>query len=100
MMLQSRHVYTTKTITFEFRLSAITVIKLSNEVCHFLSTNPGVSRAQHPFGSRNKFTFFSVTDFCNPNPCLHNGVCAVQETGYKCRCLPQFTGFNCEGNVH
>ena len=41
--------------------------------------------------------FSLATDFCNPNPCLHNGVCVVQETGYKCKCLPQFIGQNCEG---
>ena len=28
-------------------------------------------------------------------------MCVVQETGgYKCRCLPQFFGLNCEGAFH
>ena len=51
----------------------------------------------HEYSKFKLQVLFLATDFCNPNPCLHNGVCVIQESGYKCRCPPQFIGHNCEG---
>ncbi|XP_045183604.2 uncharacterized protein LOC123542037 [Mercenaria mercenaria] len=35
-------------------------------------------------------------DFCDPNPCMNNGVCADQGDGYTCTCVNGYAGNNCE----
>ncbi|XP_061084004.1 hyaluronan-binding protein 2-like [Conger conger] len=35
-------------------------------------------------------------DECNPNPCLHNGVCEVKKGKFKCDCPRPFKGKRCQ----
>ena len=40
---------------------------------------------------------------CNPNPCVNGGTCRAVpgDDEYKCTCLPEYTGENCEdGKVY
>ncbi|XP_074652145.1 uncharacterized protein LOC141906736 [Tubulanus polymorphus] len=34
-------------------------------------------------------------DLCNPNPCLHKGVCTIAEDTFNCSCPTGFTGTTC-----
>ena len=36
-------------------------------------------------------------DFCNPNPCSHNGVCAEKINGWQCVCKEGWKGDRCKG---
>ena len=36
---------------------------------------------------------------CNPSPCKNLGTCINDPTGFKCKCLPSWTGKFCEENV-
>nr|AHY88472.1 fmi [Terebratalia transversa] len=35
-------------------------------------------------------------NLCYSHPCRNNGTCIRQENGYICKCLPNYTGGNCE----
>ncbi|XP_059176440.1 fibropellin-1-like [Physella acuta] len=35
-------------------------------------------------------------DPCLSFPCLHNGTCQTGSDSFRCTCLPDFTGFNCQ----
>ena len=35
-------------------------------------------------------------DECESNPCLNNGTCSDQVSGYTCSCPPGFAGDRCE----
>ncbi|KAK2139389.1 hypothetical protein LSH36_1825g00000, partial [Paralvinella palmiformis] len=33
---------------------------------------------------------------CDSNNCLNGGTCFCDNRGYRCNCMPTFTGKNCE----
>ena len=42
------------------------------------------------------FSHFTDINECDPNPCLHSGVCLDKINGFKCVCKLGYTGQNCE----
>ena len=34
--------------------------------------------------------------YCIPNPCKNGGTCIPEENGYRCTCLSNYEGNNCE----
>jgi hypothetical protein len=41
------------------------------------------------------FFFISANNFCAANPCEHGGRCHSDALGYRCECVPGYTGDNC-----
>ena len=43
--------------------------------------------------------FFVVEKKCEPNPCQNSGICRelMEEEDYKCECLHEYRGKDCEG---
>ena len=39
---------------------------------------------------------FTDTNECASNPCSNDDSCTDVVNGYKCNCLPGYTGVNCE----
>ena len=44
----------------------------------------------------NFFQLTDVKDQCHPNPCKNNGICYDRGSKYKCKCVGDFVGKNCE----
>lgn len=42
------------------------------------------------------FSCFPARQYCVPNPCKNGGTCIPQEDGYKCNCLSNYEGNDCE----
>ena len=47
------------------------------------------------FSSFLSVLYFSVIDFCVPDPCQYNSTCTPKFKGYNCTCLTGLTGLNC-----
>jgi hypothetical protein len=45
---------------------------------------------------RLEVCYVAADDHCAPNPCLNDGTCENQPSGYLCHCPPGFTGTLCE----
>lgn len=41
---------------------------------------------------------FFISAPCDSNPCLHSGQCSVVGAGFRCKCLPGYSGPLCESN--
>jgi len=39
-----------------------------------------------------------MINYCSSNPCLHNGLCISLINAYRCVCLDDYIGLNCEIN--
>lgn len=39
-------------------------------------------------------------DECRSNPCKNQGSCVDLQNGFKCHCLPSFTGFDCSDTIN
>ena len=37
-----------------------------------------------------------LSDFCESNPCRHNGICNNHDDGHNCTCPAGYEGYNCE----
>ena len=48
--------------------------------------------------NNNDITFITLDSPCDGNPCMHGGVCTVDDNGYSfCNCTPGWLGDDCEG---
>lgn len=45
---------------------------------------------------RVQFNKCNVSDHCNPNPCLNEGVCKQEDLSFKCSCKPDYKGSVCQ----
>ena len=43
--------------------------------------------------------FTSARQYCIPNPCKNGGTCFPEENGYRCACLSNFEGNDCESKL-
>jgi Notch-like protein len=39
-----------------------------------------------------------MINYCSSDPCVNNGLCIPLVNGYRCVCLDDYIGFNCETN--
>lgn len=75
-----------------------------DNICNHCSPNGHCSQDKHcvcddGYVGDGIYCAENVTNLCQPNPCMNDGKCLLNETGqFECKCKPPFNGRLCEEN--